>query len=796
MFFFVRKETQTIIKKFMKLSKSVKLICLVALLFSASTAWSQKVKFNDSWKFHLVENNEAQGKYEAPKFDDSKWENISLPHNAHNEPLLVNDQWQGECWYRKNFDIESYSTDKKYIIEFEASMNHTLIWINGEMVSEYQGGYLPIVIDATSYLKEDGNVIALKVNNTDNEVTGPKPLAILDFNMYGGLYRNAWFTTKEKVHITNSILANTPASGGVFITFPKVSTESSKVRIQTHVANENTNTEAVKAHYEIFDNSGASVQKLWLNSKSIAKYGTTEFVATLDMDGAKLWSPQTPNLYTAKITLYNNDKLIDTEIVRFGIRKIQFKNNQLYLNGKKTYLRGVNRHQEYPYIGYALSDNAQFRDAKKIKDAGFDYVRLSHYPQSPAFMAACDSLGLMVADAILGWQYYNETHAFKSQMYRSARELIRRDRNHACVLAWEVSLNETAMPINFMKEIHRIAHEEYPGENMYTCGWMADVYDIYFQARQHRIGHPDKMTFKKPYMVSEYGDWEYYSRNAGLNQHNHSAEKRLELSSRQLRSAGEKGQLQQAFNLQESHNDNMNIPATGDSYWVMYDYNRGYHDEIESSGIMDIFRLPKFGYYFYQSQRPASETQGAMVKIASYWDKNSDTNVRVFSNCDEVKLYCNNRLFATQKADSDKNSTNLNCPPFTFNIEKYKAGELRAEGYIAGKKVAEDKVRSPRKASKLKIWIDESGVEAEAGCNDVVFLYIAATDSKGTIIYDFEDEIKVEIDGKVEIMNTDGIQTEEGIATVLLRIGQEKGTSTVKASTDDRLKGELKFEIQ
>ncbi len=773
---------------FLKKIQSALLLTLLISISLSATAASRE-NFNQGWRFMLCPDATSSQSYEAIDFDDSAWEGISLPHNAHNEPIIVNDQWQGVCWYRKNFAVDNYSKDNKYIIEFEAAMNHTTIWLNGYAVKVDQGGYLPVVFDATPYLKANDNVIAVRLDNRDNSTTGPKPLAILDFNMYGGLYRNAWLISSGKTHITHPILANRTASGGLFVTTPKVSEEESIVRIQTHVANENNFAQDLKVVYNIYEGEQivATIQSA---VQSIIPFGNSEFVEQIAIANAKLWSPDAPNLYYAETLLYCGDELVDSERTRFGIREITFKENQLYVNGEKTYLRGVNRHQEYPYIGYALSDNAQYRDAVKIKEAGFDYIRLSHYPQSPAFMEACDELGLFVADAILGWQYYNETYEFKSQSYKSARDLIRRDRNHPCVLAWEVSLNETQMPISFMQELHNITHEEYPGENVYSCGWMSDVYDIYFQARQHRIGHPDQMTFEKPYMVSEYGDWEYYSTNAGLNQHKHSKEKRLELSSRQLRSAGEKGMLQQAYNLQESHNDNMNIPATGDSYWVMYDYNRGYHDEIESSGIMDIFRLPKFGYYFYQSQ--SSHTP--MVKIASHWTEESATDVTVFSNCDEVKLYLNGRLVATQSPDSNEISGNLNHPPFTFNVGRFKKGELRADGYIAGKKVASDRVATFDKPHSLKCWIDTSGVEAQAGCNDVVFLYVAAVDKKGNICHNFTDAIEVEVDSKVEILNTDGIATEAGIATILLKIGNESGATAIKASSA-KIEGEIQFTI-
>ncbi|MFR9503297.1 MAG: glycoside hydrolase family 2 TIM barrel-domain containing protein [Rikenellaceae bacterium] len=753
-------------------------ITLLAALSAIFTAKGDEQLFNKGWQFHLNES------------DNPTWVDVSLPHTANIEPLLVNDQWQGLCFYRKEFDIEEYSSDKNYYFEFEGAMNHITIYINGIEVKQAQGGYLPVVIDATANLKASGNIMEITLDNRDNAVTGPKPLSILDFNMYGGLYRNAKLITKNKSHISHPILADRTASGGLFISTPVVDKQLSEVKIQTHVINQTDESRSLKVNYQIFDNEGL-VAEGQSSAQKMASYGNGEFVEFVNIENPKLWSPSEPNLYRAVVELYDGATLLDKEESTFGIRKFEFRDNQLYINGIKTYLRGVNRHQEYPHIGYALSDNAQYRDAEKIKAAGFDYIRLSHYPQSPAFMEACDSLGLVVADAILGWQYYNENDLFKSHAYQSARDLVRRDRNHPCVMTWEVSLNETKMPISFMAELHKIVHEEYPGDNVFTCGWMSDVYDIYFQARQHRIGHPQDMTFEKPYMVSEYGDWEYYSNNAGLNQHQHSREKRIELSSRQLRSAGEQGLLQQAYNLQESHNDNMNIPATGDSYWVMFDYNRGYHDDIESSGIMDLFRIPKFAYYFYASQ----SDREPVLKIASYWDENSTTDVTVFSNCDEVKLYLNNKLVASQGPDQNEISKNLNHPPFTFEVGKFKAGKLRADGYTNGKKVMSTTIETPKSPTKLVCWIDPSARPAEAGCNDLVFCYIAAVDKNGTIYPYFDEHIELELDDKVKLINPDGVTAEAGVATALLQIGEEGGQSTLTAKSG-KMTTQFTFDIK
>ena len=303
----------------------------------------------------------------------------------------------------------------------------------------------------------------------------------------------------------------------------------------------------------------------------------------------------------------------DAETLRIGIRRISISNDGFSVNGEKLFLRGTNRHQEYPYIGYALSDAAQYRDARKIKEAGFDYVRLSHYAHSPAFMDACDELGLVVMDCIPGWQYFKAEPAFAELQYRNCRDLVRRDRNHPCVILWEVSLNESPMPPEFVARTHAIAHEEYPGDQCFTAGWMRG-YDVYLEARQHGGCHREKDSPLPGERVWRLGVLRDERRpEPGRLEHLTPAES----NSRQLRWQGERALLQQATNFQEAHNDNLGTVAFADGLWVMYDYNRGYAPDIESSGCMDIFRLPKSSYYFFRSQRhPAF---GPMVFIASDW---------------------------------------------------------------------------------------------------------------------------------------------------------------------------------
>ncbi|BAX79076.1 glycoside hydrolase family 2 TIM barrel-domain containing protein [Labilibaculum antarcticum] len=766
----------------------VVLLSGIVFLGSCEQKQEEKIRINADWKFKLVdESSISEDQFHLSDYNDLAWEDVSLPHTAHLEPLVVNDQWQGTCWYRKNFTVLETDEDKKIILELEAAMSHSKIWLNGVLLTVHQGGYLPVVINVTKYVKKGAeNILAIRLNNTDNPITGPKPLKKLDFNMYGGLYRNAWLIFKNKIHISHPVLANRVAGGGVFVTFPKVSEKESVLKVKTHVVNESKEDRNIELLHSIFY-AGELVTKLRTKSFHLKSNGEHEFVKEISMPNAKLWSPKNPNLYKIETCVIADGEVLDKEMTRVGIREFAFESNELYINGKKTFLRGVNRHQEYPFIGYALSDNAQYRDAKKIKDAGFDYIRLSHYPQSPSFMDACDELGIVVIDAILGWQYYLDNDLFREYCYRSSAELIRRDRNHPCVLAWEVSLNETAMPIFFMEELDRIVHAEYPSENTYSCGWMDDVYDIFLQARQHRIIHEYEVQ-TKPYVVSEYGDWEYYSSNAGLNQDKLSKNKRFEASSRQLRAYGEKRLLQQAKNIQESHNDNFNTTAFADGYWVMYDYNRGYHDDIEASGIMDIYRLPKLSYGFYQSQKDTDEE--VVLEIATYWNEKSPLDVSVFSNCDRVKLFLNDSLIAEQKPDDNNISNNLAHAPFTFKVDRFKAGMLKAVGILDDQQSIEKVVRTPEKATKLKLWLDESGKAPQAGCKDALFLYIAAVDDNGTVIPDYSEVVNLTTESDVSIMNVGEISAEAGIATALIKIGDSKGKISFSANS-----GQLSLEV-
>jgi beta-galactosidase len=759
---------------------------LLQLIFVLST-WhlqgaSAPVSFCSDWRFVRSDSTDAQ----ATGFDDRRWETVVLPHTARIEPLITGKaapQWQGVCWYRKHFKLPADARDKTVWLRFEGAMNVAEIWVNGESAGKFMGGYLPYVMDISRLARIDGeNVVAVRLDNRDNPLTGPKPLVDLDFNLYGGLYRKAELIIKDRLHISDPILADKVAGGGVFVTFPLVTKERATVQVRTHVENTGSAPRRFQLRSVLTNTKGDVVATVQSDVQEVPAGADRELNQEIQVTNPALWSPQSPNLYQVRSSLIDNGRTMDSELTRIGIRRIDMAADGFRINGEKMFLRGVNRHQEYPYIGNALSEDAQYRDARNIKEAGFDYVRLSHYPQSPAFFAACDELGLVVMDSIMGWQYFNKDPAFADLKYRECRQLIRRDRNHPSVILWEVSLNESDMPKPFVQQANAIAHEEYPGDQCYTCGWMKG-YDVFMQARQH--GNCRKVK-DQPCLISEYGDWEYFAQNAGLEQDKWKDLQPAERNSRQLRDDGEVRLLQQALNFQEAHNDNRKTTAFADGVWVMFDYNRGYADEIESSGVMDIFRLPKFGYWFFKSQRDPEEragetAAGSMVFIANYWTADSPQDVSVFSNCEEVALYLNGKMVGRNRPDTSRLSTNLRHAPFLFKVDQFQPGTLKAVGYINGREVAQCERRTPGKAATLALRFDFSGRPFAANSDDVVFCHADLQDDAGTVVPSTRIPVFFGSSAATRLVGHNPILSEAGTASILVASDIAKPSCSVYA---------------
>ena len=780
-------------------------ICTSVLLLAVtlvSPAFGVGADFRNGWRFHLDDVPGA----EVATFDDASWETVTIPHPARVEARVCgkdnNPQWEGVCWYRKTIEITPEMAGKVVWVRFEGAMNKAVLYANGKQIAENLDGYLPWGADLTALAKTPGKItLAVNLDNSHNPVTGPKPLTGLDFNLYHGLYRPASLIVKPPLHITDEILENKPASGGVFVTYPEVSEKSATVNAQVHLRNSGATPAAFSLVARLSDLSGKEVAKKESASLNLKSGEDRAFTLPVTVDQPQLWSPQAPNLYYIDIDVVANGKVIDQQRQRIGIRRIAFTPGGIVINGKKQFLRGTNRHQEYPYVGNALSDEAQFRDAFKIKQAGFDYVRLSHYPQSPAFMDACDELGIVTMPCVLGWQFNPKTEAFYTNRVQSVRDLIRRDRNHPSACMWETCINEGGMPPDFLARMNAAAHEEYPGDQMFTSGWVTG-FDIKLAARQHKSTKEfTDITF--PAIVSEYGDWEYMAKKIdGLFQDTlvlPAGVKEIYQMSRQTRGSGEPGLARQAMNFQEGHNENLGTSAAADGVWLMFDYNRGYSKNLETSGVSDLFRIPKFSFAFYQSQRDPAETirvgpsviGGPMAFIASWWTDKSPLTVRVYSNAEEVELFLNGKSIGRSKPDTGVTANRLKHPPFTFLMPNFEPGELRAVAYSGGKPVAEHRVKTPGEPKALALSADLSGKPAVAG-GDLLFVYAKVVDASGTVVPNSKIPVTFTVEGDAKLVGENPINAEGGIAAILVKTGTKPGPVTIRANGGN-LAGEVEI---
>ena len=717
---------------------------------------------NESWHFRQLN---------APLSD---WTQVRLPHSPFVSDLDGRNHWFGECEYRRAIDAPSAAAETRFVLFIGAAMHTARIFVDDHEQSHHIGGYLPFEIDLTDALRSTGHChVTLRLDNRDQPDVPPgKAFEELDFCWYGGLYRNAELRLKPPLHITDAVAADEVGGGGVFLRTLTAAPGNAVMAIKTHVRNTGAAATVVRTLVSLRLGT-AEVATTTSEPVNIPAGEALHVALELAIQRPQLWSPEHPVLHDAIVTLVAPDgSVIDRRCERVGLRRIAFsRSGGFTINDRRYRLRGTNRHQEYPRVGYAAPRGAQYRDAVRIKEAGFDYVRLSHYPQSPDFLAACDELGIVVMNCIPGWQFIGGPR-FRERCYQAARQLIRRDRNHPSVVLWELSLNETQMDEAFMATLHAIGHEEYPGDQMFTCGWI-DRYDVFTHSRQHGEIHRWH-NGDKALVIAEYGDWEFFARNEGFDQKSGAGVFDRWSTARQRRADGERALRQQVINHIIALSDTLASPAVLDGQWAAFDYARGYDPARAAVGVMDIFRLPKFSYYFYRSQRHPAEhgtgwVVGPVVYIASHWIPASELRIQVFSNCEEVELRLNDEFVGRQRPAQTALTQHLPHPPFYFQLPRFTAGRLEAIGFIDGKPQATHQVATPAAPSQLELIVDDAGMVTDVTESDVLFAHARWCDASGTLCIEEESPITFAIDG-AEIVGGLQVSAEAGIASVVVRI--------------------------
>ena len=671
---------------------------------------------------------------------------------------------------------------------------------------------MPVIANVTEYInyKED-NVIAVWADNSNDPSYPPgKPQDMLDFTYSGGIYRDCWIIVHNKVFITDSNYENEIAGGGLFVSFGHISQSQAEIRLDAHVRNSSNTYFSGKIEYQLFDKDNRRVCQA-SKAFSVSKGKARNTSLTIKVEKPELWEPDSPYLYQLHVLLKDKSgHVVDGYRRRIGIRSIEFKGKDgFWLNGKPyPYpLIGANRHQDFAIIGNALSNSLHWRDAKKLRDAGLRVIRNAHYPQDPAFMDACDELGLFVIVNTPGWQFWNKEPIFAQRVYSDIRNMVRRDRNHPSVWMWEPILNETWYPEDFAKNVVDILHEEYPYPYCYAgCDVTAkghEYFPIHFTHPLNGAGgafNTSKMDPKIAYFTREWGDnvddW---------NSHNS--------PSRVNRAWGEIPMLVQAQGYAKTdykytcydvlyRNTRQHM---GGCLWHSFDHQRGYHPDPFYGGIMDAFRQPKLSYYMFCAQRPVEKNNrliaenGPMVFIANAMTPFSPKDVTVYSNCDEVRLtYCKNgKQFIYKKEKTDEG---MPSPIITFKDvwdvmydkqlarkNKHEESYLLAEGIVDGEVVATHKVMPARRPSKIILWADNEGTETIADGSDLITVIAAIADENGNIKRLNNYHIKFEIEGPGELVAsketfTNPREVQWGTAPILVRAKAQTGNIKIKAS--------------
>ena len=809
------------------LSGQMLVICLLSMYSLASYAGFQPAystagfyslpntgrtvcSMNPAWRFHKGKIEGAERK----NFDDKDWNVVSLPHGIEYLPVEASGciNYQGEVWYRKHFTPQDDWRNKQLFLHFEAIMGKSKVWVNGKLLKEYFGGFLPVVVDVTSALNfGEDNVITVWADNSDDSAYPPgKSQETLDFTYCGGIYRDCWMIVHNRVFVTDSNYEDEVAGGGLFVSYDKVSRQSALVNLDIHVRNTSGKFFNGKVCYELFDRDNRLVlsteKRLTASNDKAAKVSSR-----LKVEAPRLWSPDSPYLY--QLHVYVKDKagnVVDGYRRRIGIRSIEFKGKDgFWLNGEPYPhpLIGANRHQDYAVIGNALPNSLHWRDAKKLRDAGMRVIRNAHYPQDPAFMDACDELGLFVIVNTPGWQFWNDEPVFAQRVYSDIRDMIRRDRNHPCVWMWEPILNETWYPAEFARNVVDILNEEYPYPYCYAgCDVTArghEYFPIHFTHPLEGEGGAFNARTLEPgisYFTREWGDNvdDWYSHNS---------------PSRVNRVWGEVPMLVQAQGYAKTDYKytcydvlyRASKQHMGGCLWHSFDHQRGYHPDPFYGGIMDAFRQPKFSYYMFCSQRPVEENKeliadsGPMVYIANEMTPFSPKDVTVYSNCEEVRLtFCKDgKQYSYHKPAAEAGMpspviTFRDVFDFMYDKQLARGGKqagsyLLAEGLTGGKVVATHKVMPARRPSKLLLWADDEKVSLKADGSDIVTVIAAIADDNGNIKRLNNYEVKFEIEGPGQLVASSGTFTNPvpvrwGTAPVLVRASTVPGEIKVRAS--------------
>jgi beta-galactosidase len=714
--------------------KFIVILLSATLLFSVSSAQKKQTEnqnshriemvINSQWTFNYFPASGADKGYEASVFDDSKWPAVSIPHTWCTfettgllHPFIRNASeaenpywWIGWGWYRKHFIVNREYSGHKIFIEFEGVQKYCKVWVNGKYLGDHKGGYGSFDFDITSFIKPgEDNVLALAVNNKQNDEFKIPPMAAGDFDVYGGIYRNVRIVIKDKLYIP--MQGSASHEGGTFVTTPKVSEKEGIVRVQTWVKNDYQEKKSCTLQTSIADSADNIVQivktEAEINPGELYRFDQT----FKPVKKPHLWADEDPYMYKVISIVMDGKTVADAYTSPLGFRWFtwDYKENLLLVNGRKVLIHGGNRYQEYPWIGGAVPEWITAMDLKDISEnLNYNFLRTANYPNDRFVYELTDKLGIITDEGLPNIKDQDFSAEIQEQQLK---EMIRRDRNHPSIMFWSMG-NET----NHAADSKYAAAED--TTRILTARMVTNGSAGLF------IKHTDDNLATEILGRSTIRGW--YDKDV------------KDLQPLDGQQSGT-----------EEHQQNM-LKASGRfgkenlSTWLYEDYgaDREFLNSpllhVGPEGYVDIYRVPKYAYYFWQ----ANYAKKPMVFIQPHnWRSQYIGQLKdivVTSNCDKVELFVN----GTSKGYKLLDESNFHS--VTFNNVPVEAGTITAVATTDEKAIRTEIVMAGRPA-KLILTGSHNRIVADRGSLAVIKADIV--DSWGNHVYGASNTIKWTVSG-------------------------------------------------
>jgi len=743
------------------------------------------IRLNNDWHF----TNKYEDNMET--LDDFlQSEVVCLPHTNINLPYSYFDErsFQFVSCYKKSITVDAGFENKVGILRFEGVMTYAKVYINGTYVGDHKGGYTPFEFDITDKIKYDyANVITVVVDSTERDDIPPFGGQI-DYLTYGGIYREVSLTFYDSIYIKNAHIKPL-----------KVMEEKKAIEVDLYTFSKLNGNESCDLNILIADKNG---EKVFEKKKHIS-CGMGENKQTLkfeNIENIKLWELDSPNLYNVSIKLdaKNYDDVFES---RIGFRTCEFTNHGFYLNGEKLKIVGLNRHQSFPYKGYAMPKRIQQKDADILKDElHLNLVRTAHYPQSIHFIDRCDEIGLLVFEEIPGWQHIGD-EKWKQVAVQNVKEMIERDWNHPSIILWGVRINESPDDHDFYKRTNEMAKQldrirQTAGvrciensnmlEDVYTMNdFSHDGGQLVFKP-QKDITHLDMDV---PYMVTECNGHMYPTKSFDQE------ERQMEHTLRHARIHDVSGQRDD---------------FSGVIGWCAFDYNThkdfGSGDRICYHGVMDMFRIKKFAADVYATM--ISPKVEAILTPVTFWARGERSiggvlPLVILTNCDYVDFKYGD-FEAKRFYPSKEKFKGLTYPPIIIDdtlITPKEIGEWGMKwedgnfcGYVDGIKVIEKTFVQNSVATDLKITLDDAILSASE--IDATRVVIKAIDQCGNNMPFLDEVINVEVSGAGSLVGPKSFALKGGVIAFWVETINEVGEIDIAIKSDRFPHQNIKIDVQ